>query len=132
MTCPRPVAAGLFAIAFLWCSGCEKKIGGQAPPPPSAPPVNEAGKAPAKDPTPKSEPAPTSTLPVVSLTSVEYAEEYKKDGVAAQAKYKDKMIELKGVITYIARGPFAEPFLLLEGRKGELGFHCLSVDRDPW
>jgi tRNA_anti-like len=71
--------------------------------------------------------------PDFTLTSKEFAEEYKKDEKAAEAKYKGKVIELSGTVKSVSRSPDRGPFLSLQaGEKDLLGVWCFTTDRRPW
>src|SRR4051794_25512505 len=73
------------------------------------------------------------TRPQFSLTSKEFAEEYKKDRQAAEDKYKDKVVELSGLVAEVRRDSSKENFLLLEGAEKDIsGVACYTTDKEPW
>jgi hypothetical protein len=130
------VSAQLVLIAGL-VAGC----GSKAPEPtsPSRPggadaaqgATPEPGKPPGATPT-----TPRPTKPDISVTSKQYAEEYKKDRNAHAEKYKDKFVELTGVIKEVKVTPGSTPegVVFLEGAAGDLlpGVQCTMSDKQPW
>src|SRR5438045_1260717 len=69
-----------------------------------------------KDTTP--EPAPT---PVATLTAEQFLEEYKKNQIGADQKYKDKLIQVTGKVSGIGKLPLAGYYIDIgSAAEGEL------------
>jgi hypothetical protein len=80
------------------------------------------------------EPTPPPKLkPDFVLTAKAMAEEFKNDNAAALVRYRDKVIEVTGVIKNAGIDKSDAPFLSLEGLPGAFGsVHCVTVDKAPW
>jgi hypothetical protein len=73
--------------------------------------------------------------PDFALTSKRLADTYSKDREAAKAKYKDKVIELTGVVMGVTSTSLDGAYLVLEGTKKDplvTGIICYTRDKHPW
>jgi hypothetical protein len=71
--------------------------------------------------------------PDFSIGSKQLEEEYARDRAAAETKYKDKVLELTGVVKIVGHHINKAPYLSLEGaNKDLLGIMCFTQDRHPW
>src|SRR5262245_20094451 len=71
--------------------------------------------------------------PDFTLGSKEFAEEYKKDKKATEAKYKGKVVELSGTVKSVGRNISKEAFIRLDaGMKNITGVMCFTADKQPW
>jgi hypothetical protein len=105
--------------AGLLCVGC----GGSS----SSGPAKDAAPSADKDGKPKLGKAD------FTLTSKDFAEEFKKDKTAAHAKYKGKIVEVTGKVESVGRNASDEPILTLEGPPKSFDWtQCLTRDRYPW
>jgi hypothetical protein len=97
--------AGLLALLWglLLVPGCGKDRPAPSPEPSSTkPPVavdktpkSNAGKAPVEP--------PKTDRPAYTVTAIGITEEFAKDRVAAEKKYKDKLIEVEGTVTSVTQ-----------------------------
>jgi hypothetical protein len=76
---------------------------------------------------------PPKVKPDFVVTAKAIAEEFKSDNPGAIAKYKDKIIEVTGLIKNAGIDKSDAPFLLLDGFPGAFGgVHCVTQDKTPW
>jgi hypothetical protein len=69
----------------------------------------------------------------VSLDAAKWHEEFKKDSDAALAKYKDKVVELSGVVARVSDDPDdAGGNVFLDVPAETIGIHCATTDKKPW
>jgi tRNA_anti-like len=114
----------LVGLAALFLSGC----GGGA----SSTPEKDKDKG--KDPGPSKDGKTDLGKPDFTLSSADYVAEFKKDGKAAHAKYKDKVVELTGKIVSVGMHPEGGGLLTLEGpdpKKFDWA-QCITTDPRPW
>lgn len=52
--------------------------------------------------------------PAISVTALKMAAEYKENEVAADAKYKDKLVEISGTVDTIGKDALDTPFIAFE------------------
>lgn len=75
----------------------------------------------------------SSKQPDFTLTSVALSEEVKKNDTAATEKYKGKVIEITGKVVGAGKNASKDPFLRLEGAKGDImGVMVFTQDKAPW
>jgi hypothetical protein len=107
------------AVVVLFLSGC----GGSAPP---NPPVSEsATTAPLPDDL-------TNVPPRFTGTAEELVQECQKDRAAADKKFANAVIELRGEVSGISAGLSGDAFVSLKAGSNLLGVSCAMVDREPW
>jgi hypothetical protein len=112
----RPLT--LLCGAVLFASGC----GGSAPPGPA--PEASAAVPPPRD--------VTNVPPKFTLTAEDLLRECNKDRDAADKKYRDAVIELKGEVSGVSAGLSGDAFVSLKPGNNLLGVTCATVDREPW
>lgn len=67
----------------------------------------------------------------IKITSVKLSEEYNANKVAADAKYKDKLLEVSGIIDTIGKDILDTPYVTLQGRQYSLfGLQCMFAKSD--
>lgn len=68
---------------------------------------------------------------VIKITAVKLSEEYDANKVAADAKYKDKLLEVSGTIDTIGKDILDTPYVTLQGRQYSLfGLQCMFAKSD--
>lgn len=85
----------LMAIMLMFLAGC------------SAPDDSTTGKA-------------KNEAPTLNMEATRLASDYAENDMAADKKYKDKIVVVKGKIYEIGRDPLGQPFIVIGGR--EFGF----------
>jgi hypothetical protein len=122
----RRVAPICIAVVMLLHSGCGRQEG-------------EPNTRPAMPP----KPGGSNDRGIVSMTSMDFAEEYEKDPKGSNAKYKGKTIELSGVIASVSQAAMHRTVFLEGGKETltvegvtitttKIGPQCLMVDPAPW
>lgn len=67
----------------------------------------------------------------IKITAVKLSEEYDANKVAADAKYKDKLLEVSGTIDSIGKDILDTPYVTLQGRQYSLfGLQCMFAKSD--
>ncbi len=74
----------------------------------------------------------TDVKPDFTLTAEAFQKEYSDDKVAAEKKYKGKVIELSGEVHTIGRLGGDTPYIGLKAGKELLGVPCATADQQPW
>jgi len=63
---------------------------------------------------------------VIKVSAVQLSEEYDANKIAADAKYKDKILEISGVVDSIGKDILDTPYVTLKGREYSLfGVQCM-------
>jgi hypothetical protein len=120
----RSISSVALLVALV-AAGCGRKD--QAPTNPASPPVT--GGAPEK----KKEPAKLPDKADVVLDAAPWHAEFKKDAKAAKEKYKDKVIELSGVVDSVSDDPYDNVgYVFLKVENDILGVRCATTDKKPW
>jgi len=90
---------------------------------PSAPPAPAGTPAPA----PSSPPAPSPAATVIEVTAQELYSAYEANQVAADAKYKDKIVRVTGIVNTIGKDILDTPYVLLTsgGQYEMFGVQCM-------
>jgi hypothetical protein len=70
--------------------------------------------------------------PKFTLTAEELVGEHKKDRAAAEKKYRNAVIELRGEVSGVSAGLSGDAFVSLKAGSNLLGVSCAMVDREPW
>ncbi len=76
--------------------------------------------------------APEKSIPDVTVTSAVLAKEYKENEVAADSKYKGKLIEITGKITGVTNGTFDDEIIvkLSDGEYDFNGSQCYMKESE--
>jgi hypothetical protein len=74
----------------------------------------------------------TQVSPQYTLTAEELVQEHKKDREAANKKYRNAVLELRGEVSGVSAGLSGEAFVSLKAGNNLLGVSCAMVDREPW
>jgi len=119
----------LGTLALL--TGCSGKKEGDKPADASPPKLLDRGEGPPRQ--GGAEEAIRKAAPEFTLTAAQLAQEAKKDGGAAQAKYRGKVIELTGVVDGVHRNISEEAFISLKGEQEVSdNIMCFTIDQQPW
>src|SRR6516162_6619819 len=112
------IVIGLLCSAGFLGVGCQSKT------------TNSSGGGTNEPTTTKPEPL---GKPDVTLDAVAWKKEFEKGQQAAEQKYKDKVIELSGVVSMISDDPFdTVGYVHLDVPKDILGVRCVTTDKKPW
>jgi hypothetical protein len=117
----RALVRCLLVAVILVAFGCSKGEGDQT-----------QGDGARPGPTDKrEEPAPAK--PDVSLSSKAFIEEFRKNPDALKGKYRNKWIELTGVVKSFGRDLLGKDSIVLEGAGNtDLGVGCCTKEKAPW
>jgi hypothetical protein len=74
----------------------------------------------------------TKVPPAFSLTAKEFSDEYKKDKAAAKEKYKDKVIELTGVVDSFGKDGSGGAHVMLVAADVLDRVFCVTAEEEPW
>ena len=64
---------------------------------------------------PTTAPTPTPTTQVIEVRAAQLYAEYKANEIAADQKYKDKMLKVTGVVSTIGKDILGSPYVVLTG-----------------
>lgn len=74
----------------------------------------------------KPTPTPTPAEVPIKISAIKLSEEYNENQVAADQKYKNKLVEISGVIQSIGTDIGGTPYIVLKGREFSLfGVQCM-------
>lgn len=79
------------------------------------------------------EPTPPKLKPEFTLTAKALVEEFLNDNDGAKARYKEKVLEITGVVKAVGIDKSNAPYFDLEGLPRAFGtVHCVTTDKTPW
>jgi hypothetical protein len=70
--------------------------------------------------------------PDFTISPAEFRAEFAKDGKAADQKFRNKTIQLNGVVTIVSKDPFGEKAGIYLKAEGEWSVFCATADPQPW
>ncbi len=75
---------------------------------------------------------PVVAQPVIQVTAVKLAEDYKANEVAADAKYKNKVVEVTGLVNTIGKDILDTPYIALSdgGQYSFTSVQCMFSEKD--
>ncbi len=119
------LTSAILAVA-LTSAGCKDKKGGPTPSDGSSPDQPKSGGPGSGG------PRVSSGAPDFTMTPAEYRAEFARDGKGAGEKFRNKVIELNGVVAIVGQDPFEKkPGIFLKA-EGEWTVFCATTDPQPW
>jgi hypothetical protein len=74
----------------------------------------------------------TKTKAKYVVTAEELFQEHKEDKKAAEAKYANQVVEVRGIVAGIGKNIAQRPFVDLKVPKQFVGVMCFTADKEPW